>query len=222
MCKNCDGTGWILIKKEDGSTVARRCECYYQELTGLIIETSRIPSGYINKTVSEYQGESAAAKEIKQNVAKYVKCFGEMQSKGTGIYLYSTEKGTGKTHLACATGIAIIKMYQTIVKFITLSDLFREVKNSYNSGITEDIVDKYRKTPLLILDDIGNEKVTEWSDNTLYDIVDYREKNVLPTIFTSNCKVEDLKYGDRIKSRIKGHSIEMQAPNIDRRKFGNI
>jgi len=40
---------------------------------------------------------------------------------------------------------------------------------------------------------------------------------VLPTIYTSNCKIEDLKYSDRIKSRIKGNTISIQAPNEDRR-----
>lgn len=214
-CKKCDGTGCILYNK-DGHWYSKRCDCQNAKEIKNLVEISSIPKRFLNKTVSEYIVEDELGKLLKENVVSYVNGFKEYKEKGTGLYIYSAEKGTGKTHLACAIGIALINAYKEKVKFVTLSDLLIKLKSSFEND-NEKELNKYRKTDLLIIDDIGTEKITKWVEEMIFNIIDYREKNMLPTIYTSNCKVKELKYDDRVKSRIMGNSLEVQAPIKDRR-----
>ena len=186
-----------------------------EEIIQLLIKYSGIPKGYQNKTVSDFQAKSALTSTLKSTVVKYVNEFSE--NNGAGLYIYSEQNGTGKTHLSCAAGIAIIKKYQSLPRFITVTEMTNKIKQAFDTN--KDILKKYRECDLLIFDDFGSEKVTEWTEETVFSVLDYREKNILPTIFTSNLKVEDLKYNNRIKSRIRGNTASLKAGNIDHRKL---
>ena len=217
-CKKCGGTGWQQTTDENGHITARKCDCMNEENIAILLTNSHIPKGYIDKTVNDYIVTDDVAKALKSKAIEYVEIF--KKDKVDGLYIYSKAKGCGKSHCACAMGIALIKRQMIMTRFTTLSDLLLELKSSlgYDTEInTLKVLEKYRTTDLLILDDLGVEKVSEWAEEMVYNIVDFRDKNVLPTIYTSNCKIEDLKYSDRIKSRIKGNTISIQAPNEDRR-----
>ena len=120
-----------------------------------------------------------------------------------GVYLQG-EVGRGKTMLACA----IFNNYlgQGRLKFIVVDELIRRIKEAFNKGIEFDL-EKYMEADLLILDDLGAEKTTEFVEGEIYNIINYRYNNKLPTIITSNINWNDLesKYpmnGRRIASRI--------------------
>ncbi len=66
---------------------------------------------------------------------------------------------------------------------------------------------------LLVLDDIGAQTgKQEWIDNALFRLIDYRKREFLPTIFTSNCDSEQLKMDDRSVDRIVSISTEVKIP----------
>ena len=65
---------------------------------------------------------------------------------------------------------------------------------------------------LLILDDLGTENITAWSEGLLYSILDYRNDNLKPTILTSNSSIGGLAYGERIKSRLRRMALEIHFP----------
>jgi len=220
-CEVCGGSGFVEHRRADGTSYSTRCECYTKKRLAALIERSGVSKAYRDKTVNGYIAKSADGKKLKTEIITYAKSFDDMVDKGVGIYIYSKMKGSGKTHLASALCIAAINMYQTQAKIITLIDLFAEVKASYDDReLRSDLImNKYKTCKFLVLDDIGTENVTAWADETLYDIVDYREKAQLPTVYTSNCPISALKYDERIKSRIRGHSIECHADEIDNRKL---
>jgi DNA replication protein DnaC len=92
------------------------------------------------------------------------------------------------------------------LKFIVVDELIRRIKEAFNKGIEFDL-EKYMEADLLILDDLGAEKTTEFVEGEIYNIINYRYNNKLPTIITSNINWNDLesKYpmnGKRIASRI--------------------
>lgn len=120
-----------------------------------------------------------------------------------GVYLQG-EVGRGKTMIACA----IFNNYlgQGTLKFIVVDELIRRIKEAFNKGVEFDL-EKYMEADLLILDDLGAEKTTEFVEGEIYNIINYRYNNKLPTIITSNINWNDLpsKYemnGKRIASRI--------------------
>ena len=94
------------------------------------------------------------------------------------------------------------------VCFIVLSELFEYLKNCYSndeSWKSKRIMEHLRKVDLLVLDDMGAEKTSEWTKELLFNIIDYRYNEQLPMIVTTNCVPEELKekIGDRNFDRLR-------------------
>jgi DNA replication protein DnaC len=115
--------------------------------------------------------------------------------------------GTGKTMLSCLILKTILENGYT-GEFVTIVDMLDRIKQSYNPNINADFgyVDKLCKVDLLVLDDIGVEKMTEHTYEKIYKVVNNRDNNNKATIFTSNCDVLELSkiLDERIISRIAG------------------
>ena len=126
---------------------------------------------------------------------------------GKSLFLYGAS-GTGKTH----TIIALLRhdvANNKAVAFITVFDLLHKIKASFSQtdGQTEQrLITYYSNVQNLYLDDVGVERLTEWSLPILYSIIDSRYSNQRRTIITSNMDTPDLHeiVGDRIVSRIIG------------------
>jgi len=108
--------------------------------------------------------------------------------------------------------------------FITVPELLLEFKAGYstNEGPTEaELVEKYSDIPLLILDDFGVERTTDWSFQLLYIIINRRYENMKMTIFTSNFNLAELaeKLGDdRIPSRIQQMCKIVKSKDVNYRE----
>ena len=143
-------------------------------------------------------------------IIKYFKEFMDHykdEIKPKGIYLTGSF-GSGKTYLIAALfnemakkGIRSILVYYP--------DFLRNLKGSFSSDYNEKF-DHIRKIPLLLLDDIGAESVSNWSrDEVLGPLLQYRMDNHLPTFFTSNLTLEELEKAlsltssgvDKVKAR---------------------
>ena len=99
--------------------------------------------------------------------------------------------GTGKTHLAAA--IANQLMHEgTAVICMTMIDLLDRIRQTFNaSGNRWDdneatLLNKYKRVPLLIIDDMGKEPATKWAVSKIYAIINARYEACLPTIITTN------------------------------------
>ena len=118
-----------------------------------------------------------------------------------GLFFFG-KAGTGKTHLVAK--IAQETKLQT--KFVKMAKLLLELRSNFggDSWENEKIIEKLSKVELLIIDDLGAEKMSDWVAETLYLLIDERYGNMKPTIITSNFSLEELeeRIGDRICSRI--------------------
>jgi len=107
-------------------------------------------------------------------------------------------------------------------KMISVPDLLLEIRECF-SGRTGDsessLIEKYTGRKCLILDDLGPEKSSEWSIQTLYSIIDRRYRDVRQTLITSNLTLDEIaeKVGDRIASRIAGMCEVVEIKGKDRR-----
>ena len=150
--------------------------------------------------------------------------------KVKGIYLHGNF-GCGKSYLVAALFNELAKknIKSTIVYF---PELLRSLKSGFgNDHEFEERFEEIKETPILLIDDIGAEKVTEWSrDEVLGSILQYRMDSNLPTFFTSNLSIEeletnlaitknktDLVKARRIVERIKYLTKEIKMVSINRR-----
>lgn len=110
----------------------------------------------------------------------------EWSNNPTKGLLLQGEVGRGKTHNACAALLEAIKNGMT-AKFTTFDDLIRECKASFQGMETEKaIIGRYANTGMLCIDDMGKERVTEWSLPILFAIINKRSMEGRPTIITTN------------------------------------
>ena len=96
--------------------------------------------------------------------------------------------GVGKTHLACSIANKFIENGIPVI-YGTLINLLAELRNSYeiDNSISEmEIIKLYENVDLLIIDDLGKEKPSEWGLEKLFTIINSRYENNLPVIITTN------------------------------------
>lgn len=142
-------------------------------------------------------------------------------SKGT--YLYGLP-GRGKTWAAAACVRLVLSRGYT-AKLISTADLLSEIKDDFTSR--EPTVLKNAKAyDLLVLDDFGMERPTEWAMETLSALIDARVSAGKPTIITSNYSLGELRDrwggidGARLVSRIGGACERVEVKGVDRRLHG--
>lgn len=123
--------------------------------------------------------------------------------------------GTGKTLKAIALCLKQRSdkklIWKSDFEFVNITDLLFELRDSYNSNVKtevsleKELLTKYRKVGILILDDLGVQKTSDWALQILYLIINYRYENEKITMVTSNYSPDELqnKIGDgRIISRL--------------------
>ena len=176
---------------------------------------SGMPTKYMSKTGKDFKfdiyGEDTTTQKALCNA--YIQNF-KSGIRGTGLYIYSETPGSGKTFLTCCIGNEILKKQDISLKFITMADF---IELSFKASKIDEDWDKLRsirEATLLILDDLGANNTKASIDNALFSLVDYRNKNNLPTIYTSNLSREGLKekFNDRVVSRIFDNTIPLSMP----------
>lgn len=172
--------------------------------------------------------ESAKHDELPEQIKLLVE---GMKASRKGIYLFG-ESGTGKTHVAYT--IAQWMADRRIkARFHKITDLLRLIRQDYNP--TKGLVDLDNTAigkllffdGLLVIDDLGAEKVTAWTLETLYTIIDKRYEEKWVTVITSNYSLDqlqarlaidgDTETSDRICSRIAGMCEVVKLGGEDRR-----
>ncbi len=147
----------------------------------------------------------------------FVEKFDLFRKQGRGLYIYSNTKGSGKTMLACCIANEVLKGHDIPIKFISMAEYIENVRSKGEGAKTK--IDAILDAVLLIVDDIG--ATTEdlaWISNAIFRLVNRRHENLLPTIYTSNVPIEELKCDERVKSRIYEDVIPVMMPEISVRK----
>jgi DNA replication protein DnaC len=139
--------------------------------------------------------------------------------KHEGWLLLEGGYGCGKTHLAAAiANFSVNNGMPTL--FITVPDLLDSLRFSYDDPeITfEQRFDDIRNSGLLILDDFGTQNATPWAQEKLFQIINYRYINKIPTVITTNLMLDEIEA--RIRSRLQDESfvnhLKISAPDYRR------
>jgi DNA replication protein DnaC len=190
VCGKCGGTGWIIVERATVSG-AEPCDCRFQGRAARMEERAEIPPLYRNASFDNFvlpSDNSIARRELSTimvTVRNYARDFPDESRPGL---LLIGEPGTGKTHLALAALRRIIeKGFEAL--FCDYQNLLDRIRSGYDPGSNSADKEAYRialDAEVLLLDDLGAHRVTDWVEDTITSIVTYRCNNRKPLIATTN------------------------------------
>lgn len=230
-CLLCNGTGWYTFDiNHDWYTKPCPCGMLDEVRHHDRLKFASIPDRYKEIRLKDLKASVYVSQD---NQKAFVRCCGiikrwlddydRMSFQGKGLYLFSETKGSGKT--MTAAGIANELVSKGVrVKFATSVDIYNEIKRTFDSNrssseYTESqLLDALATSPVLIIDDFGTERSTDWQNEEMFAIVNRRYVNKKITIFTSNCDPTNARTDRRITSRIEEMCFVVPFPNEDVRE----
>lgn len=171
-----------------------------------LLDQSRIPLRFQDATFDTYRVGNEAQQQNLDTLREYAERFPEYRSSGGGLILCG-RTGTGKTHLVTALGREVIERHGMSFLFVTANKIFTAIKNTY--GNTEkresDVYDALAGVDLLAIDEIGVQKGSDFELNVLFEVINRRYEDMLPTILLSNLAKDEIKaaVGDRVMDRMR-------------------
>jgi DNA replication protein DnaC len=174
------------------------------------IAASNIPRRYVSCRIKNFNDRESVLKSAKTRVEQFVNEW--MPQFGVKGLLLQGGCGTGKTHLAVAALQEIIQSDKPgTLLFSNFQDLIQEIQATFDPESPIDKSELLRpllEADLLVLDELGSQKPSNFVHDILYYIINSRYNGVRTTIFTTN-NVDDL--GDRIGDRLRSRLYEMAS-----------
>jgi DNA replication protein DnaC len=195
-CPICNGTGFKIVER-GGLTAAAKCECGQALRTEKIKGTANIPSNYANATLDSFMlpPDNPTARTALGMILRMAMGFARDFPAVTppGLLLIG-EPGSGKTHLAVGVMKQLLDKGHECV-FFDYQNLLDRIRSGYDAASGAADREAYRaalEAPVLVLDDLGAHRVTEWVEDTVTSIITYRCNNRKPMIATSNLPDQDV------------------------------
>ena len=208
ICPLCFGTGLEVVPGKG----ARPCECRRRETQSGLLDKARLPRRYAACHFHNYKPSNPSQERAFGYASRLTM---EYPAIERGLLLMGTV-GVGKTHLA----VSILKSLTERgfgCLFYEFGSLLKEIQDSYNANTRTSelgVLTPVLKTEVLVLDELGNSKPTDWVLDTMAHIINTRYNDQKLTIFTTNYPDERASDGketleDRIGIRVRSRIYEM-------------
>lgn len=154
-----------------------------------------------------FEADDQSNEKISRAMRRYVENWQQMKEDGQGLLLYGNV-GTGKTFYASCIANALLDKGIGVIM-----STFPTLAESMGNFHSRQTLEQLQKVPLLIIDDLGAERNSEYMLEQVYTIVDTRYKSGLPLIVTTNIPIDEIKKPiNRAYSRIYDRVLEMCHP----------
>jgi DNA replication protein DnaC len=193
VCPLCEGTGWRSLPATSSAPRDRRvtrCDCQLRARNQTLLAAARIPRRYEHCELASYTTDFPGAHPSLAFAHLSASKFAQEYDPGDGTGLLIIGKiGTGKTHLAVGITKELILNKGISCMFYDYRELLKEIQNSYNATVQTTELDVLRpifETDVLVLDELGAVKPTEWVWDTVSLILNTRYNDNRTTIITTN------------------------------------
>lgn len=211
-CAKCNDTGYI-----ETDTGVIECECSLrrreQDHINRLFASAKIPARYRDKTLDNFEmDKQPAAHKV---ALDYTRTW--PKEDGESLFFVGPV-GTGKSHLARAILSKMIRLHKISGLAATVPNLMDDLRPGANDDRRAEQMELLKTVPLLVLDDLGAQKTTEWVTERLFVIINARYDDLLPTVITSNVYLEELRQlpgWDRLVDRIveMARAVSMRPGN---------
>jgi DNA replication protein DnaC len=189
VCPICEGTGWKRIVSGANPRVTR-CQCRIKARAEALLSSARIPKRYEHCELPSFTTDFPAAHGSLALAHIAASKFAEEYDPrdGTGLLIIG-KIGVGKTHLAVGIMKELILNRGVGCLFYDYRELLKEIQNSYNASVQATELDVLRpvfEAEVLVLDELGAVKPTEWVWDTVSLILNTRYNDNRTTIITTN------------------------------------
>ena len=239
-CELCNGVGFTIVSK-DGREFAQPCACRRPSGASgdALLAVCRIPPRYEHCLLHDFVPGTPSQRAAKERAERYVAGYPFLGAdEGLGLLL-TGGNGVGKTHLAVAILRELVQRKNARGQFWDFHELIREIKNSYDNETktTElQVLEPVVEADVLVLDDLGAWKMTDWMNDTLSYILNSRYTARRPTILTTNYQDADIekvrtadplvrreylveRIGQRLRSRLMEMCVVIPVEGTDWRRL---
>jgi DNA replication protein DnaC len=233
VCPVCgEPTSRIVKFKDKEITLPLACRCAREAQAELDNQIRRdrivfrnseiLRNGYLDRYYAELTFDKDDAPQSQESIdmKRYLSKWEQMKKKNIGLLLMGGY-GTGKTFYASAIANGVRNLGDYVL-IGTLNKLIHEMNDDYGSYKNE-WEEKIKTYPLMVIDDLGVERDTDYSYEQIENVIDLRYRSKLPLIVTTNISKDDLKnLNDTRKERVWSRLTEMCVPyaikGADRRR----
>ena len=211
LCARCNGSGWVTKRVHFGHPEfgqAIPCQCQGTQDASTRVAALRRYSNLgalsrVSLATTRLEGplSDGASNRLFSEAVPVAAAFAEIPE---GWLVISGPSGSGKTHLAVAVANRCIERHQTTF-FIVAADLLDHLRATFapDSPVTyDDLFEQVRNVPLLVLDDLGAQSASPWAQEKLFQVINHRYNNALPTVITVRGPVQRLD--ETLRTRFEG------------------
>ncbi len=239
-CPICEDSGLRLFVEADGERYARQCECRVQLQATRLLKRAAIPKRYEHCTLDSFEADYPNADQSLRGAHMMARNFVAgypVTTDGKGLLL-TGDVGIGKTHLAVGILQALIQEKGVRGLFCDYRELLKRIQESYNPLVatTElEILKPVFEAEVLILDELGAQKPTDWVWDTVALVLNTRYNDKRTTLITTNypnvpaalartgaiAKPEESlgdRIGERMRSRLSEMCVELKMRGNDFRQ----
>ena len=168
------------------------------------LQKAAIPQRFIERTLDTFKATTPEQQHAFRIATDFASNFEAHYKKGSWL-VFSGLPGTGKSHLAAGILQAIMPAY--LGKYFTCMEVIQYIRSTWRkeSEASEvDVLSEFASLPLLVIDEIGMQYGTESEQNHLFDVLDRRYRDMMPTILLTNQNKDGFRQyvGDRIYDRM--------------------
>lgn len=214
-CPICQDTGWRMLpaEREGEPERAAPCTCRKDRRTARWLELAGIPPRYRHCTLEDFdpQPYTGSPESLTWALIKARRFVENYPADRTGLLLIGP-CGVGKTHLAVAILRQLIEQRGVAGRFADYRELLKGMQATYDPGNSQSeaaFLRPYLEAEVLVLDDLGVGRATEWAMETLHYLLNSRYSNERTTVLTTNLDDGDptrkeltTAVGERLRSRL--------------------